>query len=160
MELSSCLKMSPSASEESDANASSTRLKKVRFDSLTIKEFPIALGDSVPHEGAPIGLGGKAQRSLVISMDHFEKIRPQRRPRKNLQIDSATRTDILLAAGHSYSEIATATITAHRVRISREETIRLVNKQSLSKMVDLTRKALKGMLVTPVKNSGGVAITA
>jgi hypothetical protein len=141
MLYSSILKTSSTTDPAASRSANKNK-KKARFDCLIIKEFPIELGDNVPRTGAPVTMSQTACRSLVINVEHFESIRPPRRHRKSLILTTAARTEQLLLAGHSFEEIANATVTAHSVRVSRNEVIlrhqrasSKNNKQGLSKLL-------------------------
>jgi hypothetical protein len=136
------LKTSSTTDPAASSSSANKNKKNVRFDCLIIKEFPIELGDNVPRAGAPVRMSQTACRSLVINVEHFESIRPPRRHRKSLILTTAARTERLLLAGHSFEEIANATVTAHSIRVSRNEVIlrqRQVsskdNKQGLSKLL-------------------------
>jgi hypothetical protein len=122
--------------------------KNVRFDGLIINEFPIELGDNVPKTGAPVSMSRTACRSLVIALEHFESIRPPRRPRNSLNLTAEARTERLLLAGYSFEEIVDAVLIAHRIQVSRDEVIQEhASKQGLSKFVQSTRRILKNMIL-------------
>jgi hypothetical protein len=95
--------------------------KEVHFGPLTIDEFPIIVGESVPREGPPIALGPTAFRRQVIDLDRFECIRPERRGRLELLLDPEERMSILLMRGYTVDKIIDAALRAAQVRISRGE---------------------------------------
>jgi hypothetical protein len=127
----------------------------VRFDYLTILEFPITLGDgSVPREGPPITMADKASRKLVIDLDRFEAARPERRDTRDLFLDAEDRTCLLLLAGFSVGQIADAALEACRIKIDREHSnTKLSSKQRIHNVFDMTRRTLKSMVIRPTQNS-------
>jgi hypothetical protein len=136
---------------------------KVRFDSITIVEFPIVLGvEVIPSTGgAPLALGSKPSREVRLGLDHFECIRPPRRSKRNLILDPETRTAMLLKSGYSFEAVATAALSCYRIQESRGESVRedlVKRKQLLNKMVDSTRRAIKNV-VRPIQRSE-VALSA
>lgn len=119
----------------------------VRFDYLTISEFPIIVGDTVPREGPPITMAAKATRKLVIDLDRFEAARPERRDIRDLFLDAEERTCLLLWAGFSIGEVADAALETCRIHVDREHNARLSSKQRIHKVLDATRRALKSILI-------------
>ena len=97
--------------------------KKVQFDSLTIKEFPLVPGHTVPTEGVPVSIGSTPINSIVISVDKFESFRPPRREVMALRLDPETRSKLLFLAGYSFTDIADSATGAQIIRRSRDETI-------------------------------------
>ena len=149
-----------SRSPTTSINRAST---KVRFDSITILEFPIVLGvEVVPSTGgAPIALGSKPSRQVSLGLNHFESIRPQRRCKRNLILDPERRTAMLFQSGYSFEVIANAALSCYRIQESRGEAVReelVKRKQLLNKMVDSTRRAIKNV-VRPMQRSEA-ALTA
>ena len=115
----------------------------VRFDFMTILEFPIILGDTVPREGPPIAMAAIATRKLVIRVDRFEGARPERRDTRDLFMDAEDRTCLLLLADFSMHEVADAALEASRIRVDREHNAKLSSKQRIHKVLDTTRRTLK-----------------
>ena len=154
MYLPSILRTSSITDPAASGSTNNKNKMNVRFDCLIIKEFPIELGHSnVPSTGAPVSMGQTACRSFVINMEHFESIRPPRRHKRNAMIlTTAARTELLLLAGHSFEEIANATLTARSIRVSRNEVILQQqaasnNKQGLSSKLG---RVLKNMISLPI----------
>lgn len=155
----SCMKRHQFCRQSTPANTTNKRM--VNFGSIAIEEFPTVLGDSVPREGAPIALGNKATRSLSISLEEFERIRPQRRERGKLVIDKVTRDIMLLDAGYSVEDILNATESASRIQADRDDTIKKEHnsKFRVVKLVNVTRRAFMN-LINPIKNSSLTARSA
>jgi hypothetical protein len=121
----------------------------VRFDYLTILEFPITLGETVPREGPPITMAANATRKLVIHFDRFEGARPERRDTRDLFLDAEDRTCLLLLAGFSMHEVADAALEASRIRVDREHNAKLSSKRGIHKVLDIARRTLKSMVIRP-----------
>lgn len=68
----SCLK--------NEGNSRSGPTKKVWFDQIHVREYPIILGDNPSTvEGAPITIGWKPQHEMTLEIEYFELYRPKRR---------------------------------------------------------------------------------
>ena len=132
----------------------------VRFDYLTILEFPITLGDTVPREGPPITMAANATRKLVIRIDRFEAARPERRDTRDLFLGAEDRTCLLLLAGFSLHEVADAALEASRIRVDRAHHAKLSSKQRIHKVLDTTRCTLKSMLIWPTQRNSKIAMSA
>lgn len=150
-----------SSSESSSSSIS--RQTKVRFDSITIVEFPVVLGvEVVPSTGgAPLALGSEPSREVSLGLDQFESIRPKRRSKRNLILNPETRTAMLLKSGYSFEAVANAALSCYRMQESREESVReelFKRKQLLNKMVDSTRRVIKNV-ARPIQRSE-VALSA
>ena len=159
----SCLRRRQFCRQSTSAsiNASCPNKRVVTFGSIAIEEFPTALGDSVPRKGAPIALGNKATRSLSISLEEFERIRPRRRGRGKLVIDKDTRDIMLLDAGYSIEDILNATESASRIQAARDDAIKEAHnsKFRVIKLADVTRRAFM-KIINPIKNSSFTARSA
>jgi hypothetical protein len=159
----SILKTSSTHPAVSGGSPSQQDKNGVRFDCLIIKEFPIELGDNVPKAGAPVSMSQTACRSFLIDLEAYESIRPPRRHRKSLIVTIEARTERLLLAGHSFDEIAKATLTAHGIRVSRDEVIQqhASNKkmqQGLSKFVQSTLRSVLKIMILPAINKNPVGV--
>jgi hypothetical protein len=124
----------------------------VRFDYLTISEFPITLGHTVPREGPPITMAAKATRKLVIDLNRFEAARPERRETKDLFLDAEERTCLLLLEGFTIRQIADAALEACRIKVDRQHNTKLSSKQRISKVLDTTRRTLKSLVIRPIQH--------
>jgi hypothetical protein len=134
----------------------------VRFDYLTISEFPIALGTTVPREGPPITMAAKATRKLVIGLDRFEAVRSERRDTRDLFLDAEDRTCLLLLAGFSMHDVADAALEACRIRVNRERNAKLSSKQRIHKVLGTTTKrTLKSVtMIRPIQRKSEIAMSA
>jgi hypothetical protein len=133
----------------------------VRFDYLTILEFSITLGDTVPREGPPITMAAKATRKLVIDLDRFEAARPERRATRDLFLDAEERTCLLLVEGFTMRRITDAALEACRIKVDRREhNAKLSSKQRIHKLFDTTRRTLKCMVFRPIQHQSEIAMSA
>lgn len=81
--------------------------RKVQFTDVHVKYYVMTIGDSPSvTEGCPLTLEWEPIGISQASVDEFERVRqPQRRDYEDIWLNSKTRLDILLDAGHSREEI-------------------------------------------------------
>ncbi|CAJ1946734.1 unnamed protein product [Cylindrotheca closterium] len=96
-------------------------LKKVRFGALSVVEFGIRIGDSIPCFGPPIGLGLEVIKDELWSVNHYEAVRPKRRSPKELRLDPWERTRLLYRQGYDPETIQEAAFDADSVRAHRKD---------------------------------------
>lgn len=98
------------------------RETSIRFGSLTIDEFPVSVGDAIPANGPPIGIGNTSatRRTVFDSVDRFEAARPERKRRTELLLSGREREELLLRQGYSQREIDNATNCALCDKVLRE----------------------------------------
>mmetsp|Transcript_32967 Transcript_32967/g.79746 ORF Transcript_32967/g.79746 Transcript_32967/m.79746 type:complete len:193 (+) Transcript_32967:93-671(+) len=95
-------------------------LKRVRFGTLSVVEFGVRVGDSIPCFGPPIGLGEEVVRDDVWSVSHYEAVRPKRRSLKELRLDPWERTRLLYNQGYNPETIQEAACDADTIRSNRK----------------------------------------
>jgi hypothetical protein len=94
----------------------------VRFNELTIHEFPYALGDNPAcSEGCPIRLSRTAESHTTVKVDTYEWTRRKRRKGKKLKLSVETRAKLLFRAGYSLEEIAGSTMQVQMIRLERSK---------------------------------------
>jgi hypothetical protein len=133
----------------------------VGFDSVTIFEFPMVLGDNPScSNGAPVCLARKAISSDTHSIDIYEFIRNgRRRTRKRLILNVATRAEILLGAGFEMCEIAEATMAVQAIRKSRVESLKIQGWQRLTIALETTGKLPMGVMSGVLGTTGQIVST-
>lgn len=135
----------------------------VRFDYVTISEFPITLGATVPREGPPIAMAANATRKLVIHLDRFEAVRPERREKRDLLLNAEDRTCLLLLAGFSMHQVADASLEVCRIQVDREHNAKSASSKQrriVHKVLDTTRRTLKRMVIRPIQQQSAIALSA
>ncbi len=70
-------------------------LSKVMFDTVTIYEFPVEIGDNPAcREGCPVRLGDNVVSKSKMYVDLYEKERGDRPPSKELYVDVSERAGL------------------------------------------------------------------
>mmetsp|Transcript_4060 Transcript_4060/g.7535 ORF Transcript_4060/g.7535 Transcript_4060/m.7535 type:complete len:145 (+) Transcript_4060:185-619(+) len=98
--------------------------KKVCFDELSIREYPFILGDNPACScGAPVSIGWKYQESYSRNLDLYEYTRAERKE-KVQRLPVQRRAQILLNAGYSLDQIASATMKVDEVKKMRADSLK------------------------------------
>lgn len=82
--------------------------KKVTFDALEVREYPIVIGDNPScEEGPPLTIDWAFDPNthFVIEIAQFELMRGERRCAEELKLDKPTRERVLLTTGTTQKEI-------------------------------------------------------
>lgn len=97
--------------------------KRVRFSEITIREYPMELGDhpSCSH-GAPVQIGWEPQSVSKRDLDLYEFVRGETRNRKELAIPVQRRAQLLFAAGYTLEQIGDATMEVLTTKKLRRKT--------------------------------------
>uniref|UniRef100_A0A7R9W5E3 Uncharacterized protein n=1 Tax=Pseudictyota dubia TaxID=2749911 RepID=A0A7R9W5E3_9STRA len=98
--------------------------RQVTFDSVTIREYPMTIGDHPNCSyGPPVTLSWDYDEYESIDVEKFESHRPQRRNLRGMMMNFYRRKNILLHwAGHSQDELDAATASADRIKRQRTVT--------------------------------------
>jgi len=115
--------------------------RKLRFSTLTIREYPRVLGDNVTVMGPPISLSWEFQDEKVYEIEYYEQaIQDTRRTQSELKMPSAHRDKILKESGYSRRDIQEAIKLSNIARNQRKRTVETLNLQPLQEAFE---KALK-----------------
>jgi len=100
--------------------------KRVSFGDITIREYPMELGDNPACScGVPITIGWEPQSTCVQSLEVYEfrrrKAGERRKSRKRLLMPVQKRGKLLLKAGYSLEAMAAALMEVEQVKKSRTE---------------------------------------
>eukprot|EP00339_Tiarina_fusa_P027761 CAMPEP_0117026962 /NCGR_PEP_ID=MMETSP0472-20121206/19766_1 /TAXON_ID=693140 ORGANISM="Tiarina fusus, Strain LIS" /NCGR_SAMPLE_ID=MMETSP0472 /ASSEMBLY_ACC=CAM_ASM_000603 /LENGTH=145 /DNA_ID=CAMNT_0004734103 /DNA_START=46 /DNA_END=483 /DNA_ORIENTATION=+ len=122
--------------------------KQVTFGDLTIKEYPMEIGDHPSVSGgAPVQIGWEPQETLVRNLDLYEHMRGDRRHgRRELAIPVQTRGQILLRAGYSLEQIGNAALKVDETKKLRADTVRRQGWDRANMVLETTGKLPKGIL--------------
>jgi len=93
--------------KKSALSAETLQRKSVRFSDITIREYPMILGDnpSVSH-GPPVTIDWQHSSEAHLSLDQYSETRPLTPlTRLEMVIPSFLREDIVINSGCQYSEI-------------------------------------------------------
>jgi len=121
--------------------------KQVTFDEITIREYPMELGENPGcSSGAPVQLGWDHMSSHTRSVDLYEYIRDDRRDRSSLRLPVQRRAQILLSSGYSLEQIATAALNVAEIKKFRSESLKKQGWERASLLLENTGKLPKGLL--------------
>lgn len=136
-------------------------MSHVGFESVTIIEFPMVLGDNPScSNGAPVCLGRKVISSSTQNIDVYEYLRKdRRRSRRRLVLDVPTRSEILVAAGYTIDQIVRATMAVQVIRKSRVESLKSQGWERLTIALETTGKLPKGVMSGVLGTTGQIVST-
>ena len=80
--------------------------KGVQFSTLTVREYPICIGDNPGGtSGVPLSIGWSYENEVTCTVDDYETARPRRRSATQMQVPAQIRSEMLINMGYSRSEI-------------------------------------------------------
>ena len=120
-----------------------TATKQVQFSSVTVREYPMEIGDNPScSDGAPVQIGWQHQSSTTHSnIDMYEYFQQDNSNGRKTKLSVQKRAKILLAAGYDLEAIAQATLKAQRVQQQRAETVQALEGWN-AKILETTGKLL------------------
>lgn len=136
---------------KTDSESEEYSLKKVYFDQICIREYPIILGDNpAVSDGAPVTIGWDCLDEYNVNLSMYEYTKgPMRRTRKKLMLSSKKRIRFLVEAGYSPMEIGDAIIDVEKAKLERLKSVQAFGwngpKDFLSGAVETTGAALRGV---------------
>jgi hypothetical protein len=139
----------PSSSEVYELNPAKEdqkRSRNVRFSDVTVREYPIIIGDNPggTTKGPPITIAWLSVSSISMSIDAYEQTQEPRRTELELQMTVSDRVIILRNLGFSRDDINLATKEAYIARMKR--------KQTLSNLDDSDHHERREVLVRTAQN--------
>lgn len=116
--------MTSTPADESSSTCSSC--SSVRFQNITIREYNRTVGDNPAcTSGCPMSIGWSVLSEISIPVDDYEKARPPRRERLQMQIPKDVREDMLMREWDmSYASIREGMLNAAKERENRRRTER------------------------------------
>jgi len=122
--------------------------RRIRFSTLTIREYPRVLGDNVTVMGPPISISWIHQDEKVYGIEEYEEtIQDSRRTQSELKMPSAHRQKLLKDDGYSRKDIQEATKMSTIARNRRKRTVETLKLQrlheSIEKVVKIAKKPLQ-----------------
>jgi hypothetical protein len=136
--------------------------KQIRFGDLTIREYPMELGDHPScSSGAPVQLGWEPQSVSKRNLNLYEYVRGERRRgRRELAIPAQRRGQILLQAGYSLEEIGNAAMEVENTKKLRSDTLKKKGWDRANIILETTGKLPRGivnglasLVVKPTQNT-------
>jgi hypothetical protein len=122
--------------------------KLVRFGDLTIREYPMELGDHPScSSGAPVQLGWEPQAVSKRNLELYEYVRGERRRgRRELAIPVQRRGQLLLQAGYSLEEIGNAAMEVQTIKKLRSDTLKNQGWDRANLILETTGKLPRGIV--------------
>mmetsp|Transcript_24725 Transcript_24725/g.27671 ORF Transcript_24725/g.27671 Transcript_24725/m.27671 type:complete len:318 (-) Transcript_24725:121-1074(-) len=136
----------------SNENNSNRRRSRLRFSTLTIREYPRILGDNVTVMGPPISISWEHDVESVYELEDYEDAcKYTRRTQAELKMPSRYRDEILRGYGYTRKEIQGACKKSTIARNQRKRTIETIRLQPLE---ELFEKAVKKTGLRPLLRVG------
>lgn len=115
----------------------SLRSTRLRWSTLTIREYPRVLGDNITVMGPPISLAWTYQDERVFPLEEYEKLMvDNRRTQSELKMPSAFRDQILKESGYSRHDIQEAIKKSNIARNQRKRTVEMLKMQPLHEVFE------------------------
>lgn len=156
---------SDSSMKRVDSSVSlSASFKEVRFSTVSVREYPIELGDNPSGEsGPPITIGWEHTRETEVTVDHNEeygydadekavaasdkKKKRTKRDANSLHLSHLKRMCKLHHSGYTHKEIGAATKAANQERKKREETLKSLKNEKLNEYKETIKRAIRNATV-------------
>jgi hypothetical protein len=131
-----------SKGSSSDEGSSSSNHQSVRFDSVTIRQYPVIPGDNPSvSEGPPLTMDWKSSNKFSTNVDKFEEVRKgHRRHSSQMRMPSSMRVIFLIEQEYSIRDIAIATKEAAIIRTQRLQTVASLNRPFTEERVSAIRR--------------------
>ena len=119
---------------------------KVTFGTVTLREYPIILGDNPGGwRGPPLTIDWQHQGEILATVDKYEQCRPKIRTATEFQIPAEVRHKLLRKSGFSAEEIQKYTKKANIIRNRRKTQIELSHMSGLSEAKERWTRGLSNM---------------
>lgn len=126
---------------------SMTTAKAVRFGNVSIREFPVVVGDNPGGtSGPPISIGWEHHSEVTVDLVSYEGQRPPRRRGREMLIPLDVRFERLRIAGYSRSEIVTLTKPVNVARSQRKRTLDTLHLQPFQRFNENLARKTKSLL--------------
>ena len=125
------------------------------FDTITIYEFPISIGDNpAAREGCPVALSSKCMHKETLDVDTYEMMREgRRRNGKNLYLPVEDRAAMLLSRGYSLDKIVKRVLEMEEIKKSRSESCKLTGRERMTGAIDAAGRTLRKLNLNSKKQS-------
>lgn len=98
--------------------------RSVSFNSLTVREYDLTLGDHPSSaSGPPVQLNWQHKAENTMPLDDYEQMRQPRRKRRQLKMSFQEREQLLQESGFTMDELKNAWMNSLKVRQQRYETV-------------------------------------
>ena len=119
--------------------------KSPRFDTVTIYEFHLSIGDNpATREGCPVSLSTKCIHKETLDVEMYEHIREgKRRKSKSLYIPVEDRAAMLLSRGYSLDKIVKRVLEMEEIKKSRSESLKMGGLERMNVLIDSAGRTLR-----------------
>lgn len=119
--------------------------KRVSFGRLSVRKYPIVLGDHPDCScGPPVTIDWMYREFRPVNVEDYETRRPARRNEREMILPYLKRREILTrVSGHTEMEIKEATMEAARVRKQRKQTVKTLQFQRVEEAMQTTMRGLR-----------------
>jgi len=115
-----------------DNATKSSKVRRLRFHQVTIREYPRVLGDNVCMMGVPISIAWEHQDEKVYDLVEYEDACIHtRRTLTELKIPSSHRNTLLRETGYSTKEIQEAIKRSNITRNQRKRTVEMLKMHTV-----------------------------
>jgi hypothetical protein len=134
----------PEFDESSGSKVSTKSSTSVSFESITIREYAVTIGDNPScSSGAPISIDWSYNEKATVPIEDYEKYKPPRREKSELKMPSEIRNNILQEWDYSLSRILMASTEAQNVRNQRSKSAQTFTQRQI------VRNGIKGFCNMP-----------
>lgn len=114
------------------AVVSCTNEKALRFGNVSIREYPVIVGDNPGGiSGPPLSIGWEYYDEMTVDLISYEEQRPPRRQGREMLVPVDVRFQRLRTAGYSRSEIVALTKPVNVARTQRRRTLDTLHLQPI-----------------------------
>jgi hypothetical protein len=140
-----CIEEPPDDDDESTSTTDgcSSSHQHIGFSTVEIREYPIQIGDNPSvTRGVPITIGWDHCSSYTLNLDDFELVRPARRLKLQLKMESLDRIRMLKAMGYSRQDIQQEVRKVNADRGRRQRTRETSNLARVEEFLERVRRAV------------------
>ena len=125
------------------------------FDTVTIYEFPLSIGDNpAAREGCPVTLSSKCMHKETLDVDAYEMMQEgKRRHGKYLYIPVEDRAAILMSRGYSLDKIVKRVLEMEEIKKSRSESCKLTGRERMNVAIDAAGRTLRKLNLNTKKKA-------
>jgi hypothetical protein len=128
--------------QETADDSSSNPTHGVRFSTITIREYPMSMGDNPSvSSGIPVTIDWKHERETVCDVSEYEEGRHQRRAKFELLLPESLRLNIVRERGFSRGEIQEQRKEVNVCRGRRRRTVETLQLYKLQESLEVTWRA-------------------
>jgi hypothetical protein len=112
------------AEANQQSSSEDTKLKNnVSFGDITIRDYPMIMGGSVPGCGVPLTLDWEAESEVVLKVEDYEKYRPERRRSRAMYMPPDVRLNLAIRSGFTMREAGSVISECKRIRKERTSSL-------------------------------------